>query len=208
MSEQPDWLATVSRLRAIAQTGLAYSSDPYDLERFTELQQSAERMLGWLVDAEPARIAEIFLPERGYPTPKIDVRAGVFKDDTVLLVQESSDGRWSLPGGWGDEHDSPRSCVEREVLEESGFRVQVSKLVAVKDRHLHPYQPKGLHRVYKLLFLCELLGGEARTSMETTAVRFFPVTGLPALSLGRTLPADVTLLLEHRHNPGLACYVD
>lgn len=208
MSEQPDWLATVSRLRAIAQTGLAYSRDPYDLERFAELQQSAERMLGWLVDAEPEQIAEIFLPERGYPTPKIDVRAGVFRDDTVLLVQESSDGRWSLPGGWGDEHDSPRSCVEREVLEESGFRVQVSKLVAVKDRHLHPYQPKGLHRIYKLLFLCELLGGEARTSMETTAVQFFPVTGLPALSLGRTLPADVTLLLEHCNDPGLACYVD
>lgn len=205
---QIDWLETISRVRAIAQTGLAYSRDPYDLERFTELQEVAERMLGWLVDAEPQHISEIYLPERGYPTPKIDVRAGVFVNDTVLLVRESSDGRWSLPGGWGDEHDSPTSCIEREVLEESGFQVQARQLVAVKDRHLHPYQPRGLHRVYKLLFLCELLGGEARPSVETTAAKFFPIAQLPELSLGRTLPEDVALLFEHLNNPGRACFID
>ena len=205
---QINWLDTVLRLRAIAQTGLAYSRDPFDLERFAELSETAERMLGWLVDAEPERIKDIYLPERGYPTPKIDVRAGVFVNDTVLLVQESSDGRWSLPGGWGDEHDSPRSCVEREVLEESGYRVRADKLVAVKDRHLHPYRPRGVQRVYKLFFLCELLGGEARPSLETTAVRFFPIAQLPELSLGRTLPDDVALLHEQRIDPSLPCYVD
>jgi ADP-ribose pyrophosphatase YjhB (NUDIX family) len=208
-NQQTHWLESVSRLRAIAQTGLAYSRDPYDLERFTELQESAERMLGWLLaGAEPERIHDIYVPERGYPTPKIDVRAGVFVKDTVLLVQEASDSRWSLPGGWGDEHDSPRSCVEREVLEESGFRVRATRLVAVKDRHLHPYEPRGLHRVYKLLFLCELLGGEARPSVETTAAEFFPIGDLPELSLGRTLPEDVALLREHLGNPDLNCYVD
>jgi ADP-ribose pyrophosphatase YjhB (NUDIX family) len=206
--QQINWLETISRLRAIAQTGLAYSRDPYDLERFAELQESAERMLGWLVGAEPERISDIYFPDRGYPTPKIDVRAGVFVNDTVLLVQESSDGRWSLPGGWGDEHDSPRSCVEREVLEESGFRVSANKLVAVKDRHLHAYQPRGLHRVYKLFFLCDLLGGEARPSVETTAAQFFPIEQLPELSLGRTLPDDVALLYAHLNDSSLTCYVD
>jgi len=205
---QLDWLDTVSRLRAIAQTGLAYSRDPYDLERFAELQQSAERMLAWLVDAEPERIGDIYVAERGYPTPKVDVRAGVFVADTVLLVREASDGRWSLPGGWSDEHDSPRSSIEREVREESGFRVSAGKLVAVKDRHLHPYQPRALQRIYKLFFLCELQGGEARTSLETTAAGFFPVNQLPELSLGRTLPEDIALLHEHLGDPGLCCYVD
>lgn len=202
------WLETITRLRAIAQTGLAYSRDPFDLERFTELRESAERMLAWLVDAEPQRISDVYVPERGYPTPKIDVRAGVFVDDTVLLVRESSDGRWSLPGGWVDEHDSPRASVEREVREESGYHVTVSRLVAVKDRHLHPYQPRALHRIYKLFFLCELQGGEARTSMETTAARFFPVAQLPELSRGRTLPDDVDLLYAHLGDPDLRCHVD
>ena len=206
--QQVNWLDAILRVRAIAQTGLSYSRDPYDLERFAELRESAERMLAWLVDADPERVTDYFLPERGYPTPKIDVRAGVFVDETVLLVKESSDARWSLPGGWGDVHDSPRLCVEREVLEESGFRVSAGRLVAVKDRHLHPYEPKGLHRVYKLFFLCELLGGQARPSIETTAAEFFPVDELPELSRGRTLPEDVALLHEHLGNPGLACVVD
>ena len=206
--KQVGWLGAISRLRAIAQTGLAYSRDPYDLERFGEIQQTAERMLGWLLDAEPQRIRDIYLPERGYPTPKIDVRAGVFVNDTVLLVRESSDGRWSLPGGWGDEHDSPRSCVEREVLEESGYLVSANKLVAVKDRHLHAYQPRGLHRVYKLFFLCDLVGGDSRPSLETTAAEFFPIDQLPRLSLGRTLPEDVAMLHEHLNDRSLACFVD
>jgi hypothetical protein len=135
---EPDWLAALQRVRAIAQTGRAYSADPYDLERFNELHALAERLLGRLLDTEPERIRALYLPERGYPTPKVDVRAGVFKDDRILLVRESSDGLWSLPGGWGDEQDSPAANAEREVFEESGYRVRAHKLVAVKDRALHP----------------------------------------------------------------------
>ena len=105
-----DWLADVKRLRAIAQTGLAYAKDPYDLERYQELQGLAERLLAALVDVPPERIRDLYLPERGYPTPKVDVRAGVFRDDEVLLVQERSDGRWSLPGGWADEHEPPKEA--------------------------------------------------------------------------------------------------
>ena len=123
------WRAWAQRLRAIAQTGLAYSRDGYDLERFTEVQQIAEAMLAALLDVPPARLRDVYLPERGYPTPKVDVRAGVFREAgagavEVLLVQEASDGRWSLPGGWADEEDSPRQSIEREVAEESGFRVR------------------------------------------------------------------------------------
>ncbi len=98
-------------------------------------------------------IVGIYLPERGYPTPKVDVRAGVFNErGDVLLVQEASDGRWALPGGWADEHDTPKRNCEREVLEESGYRVTAIKLVAIKDRSMHPYTPPRLERIYKLLF--------------------------------------------------------
>lgn len=208
MAADLNWLDSCRRLRAIAQTGLAYSRDPYDRDRFQELRLIAERMLAWLSDAHPDRVAEVFLPERGYPTPKIDVRAGVFRGDSVLLVKERADGRWALPGGWGDEGDSPRSSIEREVLEESGYEVRAARLVAIKDRHLHPYEKHSMLRVYKLFFLCDLLGGEPRASLETESAEFFPITRLPELSLGRTLPDDVHLLNAYRAEPDRDVYLD
>lgn len=209
-----DWLAWARRLRAIAQTGLAYSRDDYDLERFDEVRGIAENMLASVTGTSPARMRELFLPERGYPTPKVDVRAGVFRpgdapgEVRVLLVREASDGRWSLPGGWADEHESPRQSVEREVQEESGYRVRAVKLTAVKDRHLHPYEPPRLERIYKLFFLCELVGGAADTSLETTAARFFALDGLPELSPGRTLTTDIEALADHHRNRTLPAWFD
>jgi ADP-ribose pyrophosphatase YjhB (NUDIX family) len=203
-----DWLARVKRLRAIAQTGLAYSQDPYDLERYQELQGHAEQMLAALANTSPQRIHDLYLPDTGYPTPKIDVRGGVFRDGRILLVQERADACWALPGGWADEDEAPRGCIEREVMEESGYVVRADRLVAVKDRHLHPYQASTLHRVYKLMFLCELLGGAAATSIETSGAEFFAPDQLPELSLGRTIPDDIRLLLAHHSEPGMPCYVD
>jgi ADP-ribose pyrophosphatase YjhB (NUDIX family) len=199
-----EWLARAQRLRAIAQIGRAYTRDGYDRERYEELAAIANEMLADLTGAPLHKIVGIYLPETGYPTPKVDVRAGVFNDrGDVLLVQEASDGRWALPGGWADEHDTPKRNCEREVLEESGYRVTAVKLVAVKDRSVHPYTPPRLERIYKMLFLCSLDGGAAATSVETTAASFFPLDALPDLSVGRTLAADVELLWAHRLQPEL-----
>jgi ADP-ribose pyrophosphatase YjhB (NUDIX family) len=215
MTEPPAeqrWLAWAQRLRAIAQTGIAYSQDGYDLERFEEVSDIAEEMLAALTASLPGRLRDIYLPERGYPTPKVDVRAGVFRDGDgpacVLLVQEASDGRWSLPGGWADEHESPRQSIEREVQEESGYRVRAVKLALVRDRSLHPYQPPRLERIYKLFFVCELTGGAPAPSLETTGAAFFPLDCLPELSPGRTLPDDVTALATHHRQPGLPTSFD
>jgi ADP-ribose pyrophosphatase YjhB (NUDIX family) len=206
------WLAWAQRLRAVGQTGLAYSKDPYDRERFTETGEIAEAMLANLVDEPPAAINGVYLPERGYPTPKVDVRAGVIIDDTVLLVRETMDGRWSLPGGWADERESPQQAIEREVFEESGFRVRAIKLAAIKDRSLHGYEPRRLEHVYKLLFLCVLQGdeprGELANNIETTAAQFFPIDELPTLSTGRTLEGDVQLLRDHRDDQGMPTYFE
>lgn len=204
-----EWLARAQRLRAIAQIRRTYTRDGYDRERYEELAAIANEMLADLTGAPLETIVGIYLPETGYPTPKVDVRAGVFNDrGDVLLVQEASDGRWALPGGWADEHDTPKQNCEREVLEESGYRVTAVKLVAVKDRSIHPYTPPRLERIYKMLFLCSLDGGAAATSVETTAANFFPLDALPELSVGRTLPEDITLLSAHRVRPELECYFD
>ena len=203
------WLEHAQRLRALAQIGLTYTRDHYDRERFEELSAIANAMLADLTGAPLETIVGIYLPERGYPTPKVDVRAGVFDAaGRVLLVQEASDGRWALPGGWADEHDSPRRACEREVFEESGYGATAIKLAAVKDRSMHPYTPPRLERIYKLLFLCSLDGGSAATSIETTGAGFFPLDALPDLSVGRTLAADIELLSAHRAELGLPCYFD
>lgn len=193
-----DWLKAAQRLRAMAQTGLAYAENRFDLERYRELEQMAAHMLGELLSSPPERIAEVYALERGYPTPKVDVRTATFSSEgRVLLVREWLDGLWTLPGGWADEGDSPSKAAERECREESGYEVEVVRLVALRDRRRHPYRPMHLGGIYKLIFLAELRGGEAKVSHETTEVEFFALDQLPPLSLARTLPADIEL--AHRH---------
>jgi ADP-ribose pyrophosphatase YjhB (NUDIX family) len=204
----PSWLKTAQRLRAIAQTGLSYTRDEYDRERYREVGSLAQGMLAGLLDLSPDRIEEAFSLDRGYPTPKTDVRMAAFRGDRILLVREAADGGWTMPGGWADESDSLREAVEREAEEESGFVIQATRLIAVKDRSRHPYRPRQLGGTYKLFFLGEIQGGEARISHETSAVDFFSPESLPPLSQGRTLPEDVQQAVAARGNPTLETIFD
>src|SRR5271156_4108777 len=122
------WIQTAQRIQAIAQTGLTYAVSPYDVERYSELSVIAASMLAG-PDAERIELATLlFSSERGYPTPKVDVRAAVFQEDRLLLVRERADGCWSLPGGWAEVGQSAAESVEREVREESGYIVKAVKL--------------------------------------------------------------------------------
>ena len=202
------WIDALQRLRAIAQTGLTYGVGPYDLERYAEIMSIVDRALVELLRATPQAVAENYALAKGYPTPKLDVRAAVFVEDRVLLVRETADGQWTLPGGWVNETDSPREAAEREVHEESGYRVRVTQLVAIKDRNRHAYRPKMLGGCYKLLFLAEFQGGTATTSIETSAVAFFPIDELPPLSEGRTLPDDIREAYAAHLDPGIQPVID
>jgi len=203
-----DWLSAAQRLRAMAQTGLTYCEGRFDRQRYEELREMSHAMLAELLEHPPASINEVFSIEQGYPTPKVDVRTAVFREGRVLLVKEWLDGAWTLPGGWADEPDSPRQAAAREVLEESGYVVRVTRLVAVRDRRLHAYRPQHLGGIYKLIFLADLIGGEARVSAETTEVGFFLPTELPPLSLSRTLPQDIQQALAHHLDPTLGSTCD
>jgi ADP-ribose pyrophosphatase YjhB (NUDIX family) len=198
-----NWLGAAERLRAIAQTGLTYTENRFELQRYRELQAMAHEMLAELLVRSPAAIADIFELEKGYPTPKIDVRTAVFCEGRVLLVKEWLDGAWTMPGGWADETDSPKEAAERECREESGYSVAVTRLIALKDRRRHAYQPQSLGGIYKLFFLAELVGGAARPSEETTDVGFFALDALPPLSLARTLPVDIELARQYQDDAAL-----
>jgi ADP-ribose pyrophosphatase YjhB (NUDIX family) len=193
----PAILEWARKVQAIAQNGLTFSRDPFDRARYQELEQLTATMLSTELEVPLATARAFWEGEHGYATPKVDVRGGVFRGDEVLLVRERADGRWALPGGWVDVNDAPSTAVAREILEESGYRARAVKLAALVDKNRHPHPP-GVHHIYKLFFLCELLGGSPAVSAETDAVGFFPVGALPELSRGRVLAAQIERLHEHQ----------
>jgi ADP-ribose pyrophosphatase YjhB (NUDIX family) len=199
-STLPRWLDWVQRLQAVAQTGLAYGKDPFDIERFQQVQAIAAEIAAAHTDTLPDTINDLFAGEIGHATPKVDVRGVVFRDDTLLLVRERSDGRWTLPGGWVDIGESPSEAVTREVKEESGYDTRAVKLLALYDRSRHDH-PAHIWYIYKLFFQCDLLGGEPVPDKEILEVGFFRPDALPELSAGRVTAKQIARFFEHRQHP-------
>lgn len=200
-----DWLLWVQKLQAIAQTGLAFTSDPYDRERYTQLRELAASIAGRHTDAPFERIEALYRQDSGYATPRLEVRGAVFdRQDRLLLVREVADGhRWTIPGGWVDVGESPAEAIRREIREESGYDTRITKLAAVWDRSRHPY-PYGPFACVVLFYLAELLGGIATPSLETSDCGWFPSDQWPSdLSLGRVLPQQLERMVVHHHQPEL-----
>ena len=204
-NEDPEWLAWARELQAIAQTGLTFSRDPYDRERYAAMRDLASRMFAARTDAPTERVAALFAGEAGYATPKVDVRAAVFDNEgRILMVRETADeGRWTLPGGWADVNLTAAENAVKEAFEESGFRVTPVKLAAVWDRARQGHAP-GVFSCYKLFYICEPSGGAAAISHETSEVGWFAEAKIPAdLSLGRVLPRQIRRMFAHRRDLGL-----
>ncbi len=208
MSE-PDWLRWAREVQAIAQTGLAFDPPVYDRDRYLRLQSLAAEMMAARGGAGPREVEALFAGQTGYATPKVDVRGAAFRDGALLLVREAADaGRWTLPGGWADVNLTAAENVEREVFEESGFTVRATKLALALDRSRHGHDPKPFH-AYKLFFLCDITGGTATPSDETTEIAFFPEHALPPdLSTDRVQPAQLARLFAHHRQPGLPTEFD
>jgi ADP-ribose pyrophosphatase YjhB (NUDIX family) len=206
MTAEPDirWLKWAQSLEAIAQNGLTYSENPFDIQRYEQIQHIAADMIAAQTHMQPSSVLDLFQQDVGYKTPKVDVRGAVFQAEQLLLVKELSDGGWTLPGGWVDVGESPSEAIVREVWEESGYKTRVVKLAAVYDRdHPRHGHPPFVHHVYKLFFICELLGGSPADNIETAAPTFFAETELPTLSLGRVVPSQIARLFEHYRQPAL-----
>lgn len=202
LTGDPKWLEWSRKLQSIGQTGLAYTKDPYDRERFEELREMAVEIFAHHTGEDMDHVREILLGEVGYATPKVDVRGAVVQDGKILLVQETMDSKWTLPGGWCDIGATPSESVTKEVYEESGYETRAVKLLGVLDRSKQGHPPCPFH-IYKLIFLCEITGGAPATSIETSAVGFFAEDNLPELSLSRTTPGQIHRILEHVRNPDL-----
>lgn len=206
--QPPDWLRWARALQGIAQAGLTYAADPYDRERYREVQRVAAEIAAHGSDGAVERIAGFFASERGYPTPKIDVRAAVIAENRILLVRERDDGGWTMPGGWADVGESAAEAAVRETREESGVRVRAVKLIALYDRERrgHPRHPEFS---YKVFFACEALGvAEPQAGLETTGAGFFDRYDLPELSVARITSAEIELAFAHHAAPELPTAFD
>lgn len=203
----PYWLTLGRELQAIAQIGLTFCRDPFDRQRFERIRELSAQVLAQGSGCPEPLLLEYFNGQIGYATPKVDVRAAAFLDGRVLLVRELGDGLWTLPGGWADVNETAAQCVVREVKEESGYEARAVKLAAVYD-----YQTSNRRRhidsIYKLFFICELTGGRAQSSVETSEVSFFARDALPPLSIGRTTAAQIERMFQHADDKTLATDFD
>ena len=205
---EPKWLVWSRKLQALSQAGLTYSQNQFDLDRYRLIQAIAAEIAAEGSGIEVSRVNDLFIGDEGYMTPKVDVRGAVFKDDQILLVRETMDnGRWTVPGGWMDPGDGPGQAAEREVFEETGYVVKASRLAAAYDRERHGH-PAYVYSIIKLFFICELMGGSPRESIETGESNYFHQDDLPELSLPRITVKEINMLFQHHRKPELPTEFD
>jgi ADP-ribose pyrophosphatase YjhB (NUDIX family) len=194
------WILYAKRIQAIAQAGLTYAQNDYDVERFQELRDISVAMMADISGEKIPRIQQLFANETGYQTPKVDIRGVIFKDRKILMVRERIDGCWSLPGGWADIGFSPKEVVIKEVREEAGLKVKPVKLLSVWDKKLHPH-PHSPYYTYKFFILCEIVSGTIAVGMETLDVGFFGRSEIPPLSVERNTASQIETMFDYLDNP-------
>jgi ADP-ribose pyrophosphatase YjhB (NUDIX family) len=197
--KQYNWLDTASRLQAIAQAGLEFCHSDYDRDRYQQIRDISIEIIENYTEYEQEEIISFFASDKGYPTPKVDVRAAIFKDQKILMVKEKTDGKWSLPGGWADQHLSLSENIIKESKEEAGVNVEPVRIISVLERKRHntPPIPFGC---YKIFVLCHLKGGEFTENTETSDSGYFPFDELPKLSTERNTYEQIRDCFDSQRN--------
>lgn len=197
--EEQRWLSWAKELQFIAQAGLAYSKDPYDLERFQRVRDLSAEIMADYSGVPVEVVKNLFCNETGYQTPKLDTRAAIFKDGKMLLVKER-DGLWSMPGGWVDALETVRSNTEKEVREEAGLDVRAIRVIALHDKNKHNIRPFP-YNVCKVFVECEAIGGCFHPNVETVESGYFTRDGLPPLATEKNTEEQIDMCFRAHANP-------
>ena len=189
------WLEWATRLQSIAQSGLTFGENQYDLDRYQQIRDLSVEIMHEYTDVKHEKIINLFASETGYQTPKVDIRAAVFEDDKILMVKEKIDGKWSLPGGWADVNTSVSESVVRECQEEAGAEVKPRRVIAIhhankQNNFVYPYT------IYKIIVECDLIKYCFEENSETLGSGFFSSDNLPELSVERNNPDQINLCFE------------
>ncbi|MCG8581341.1 MAG: NUDIX hydrolase N-terminal domain-containing protein [Bacteroidales bacterium] len=203
-----DYLNTFKKIKALAETGLVYAQNGYEVERNQELVDLSQQLMSAIADQPIEAFDKYYLPPKEYPTPKVDVRALIINEnDEILLAKEVMDGRWSIPGGWADIGHSPSEVVVKEVEEETGLHSEVERVLAIYDKRCHPHPPQPWY-VYKIMFLCKVTGGALRGNFDIEEARWFAMDKLPPLSEDRILESQIKELYHLAKHPELPVICD
>ncbi len=193
------WLEWATRLQSIAQAGLTFGENQYDLDRYQEIRDLSVEILHEYTDISYEKIKDLFASETGYQTPKVDIRASVFKNDRILMVREKIDGSWSLPGGWADVNSSVGESAARECLEEAGAEVRPKRIIAIQlaNKHFNFLYP---FTIYKVFVECELISNNFSENTETMEAGFFSIDSLPPLSTERNTRKQIEMCFEAKQH--------
>jgi ADP-ribose pyrophosphatase YjhB (NUDIX family) len=205
MNERDFWLEWAMELQSIAQNRLTYTKDIYDKERFKQIREISAEILSKKSNLSLDIVKDLFCNETGYQTPKLDVRAAIFKNSKILLVKEKE--KWSLPGGWVDYNESIRSNAIKEVKEEAGLDIEPVKIIAVQDRNIHN-EPKYAYGICKIFVLCSLIGGEFKANQETTESAFFTLDSIPVLATEKVTMKQIEMCFKAHGSDNWNVYFD
>lgn len=183
----------VQRLLAITDTGLTFASNEFDRERYADIRDSLGQLLGQISDLDEKELSDLLRPTDFYATPLVDVRAFIVHQGKVCLVRGQEEDTWALPGGFCEVGLSPKENILKEIQEETGFKANVSRLLAVFDTNKFQFQSK---QYVKLVFECQLEEGAFQPNSEIAELDFYEPQNLPALSENRTTKEQLTLLWE------------
>lgn len=202
-------LDQIKKLKALGDTGLLYSTNDYDRERYTELHEVSLELMSQVSGNDTEALKTMFAPVTDYPTVKTDVRALILSADKkqILLARESADGKWSLPGGWADVGQSPKEIAVKEVQEETGLDVTPIALLAVFDKRMHPHPPQPFY-VYKMVIYCEANSTQINKGFDVLDAAWHDVANLPQLSEDRILKSQIDLVYNKAVNGDLTAYFD
>lgn len=188
-----DFAKYLQRMIALTDTGLTFTKDPFDRERYEDLRSLLSEMLNQVSDLDADEVVELLKPTSAYATPLMDVRAWIVEDEKICLVRGQGENDWALPGGFGEVGYSPTENILKEIEEETGFEAKVERLLAVFDTNRFQLQSK---QYAKFVFECKLLDGQFQENQEIADLQFFAIDQLPALSEKRITKEQIELLWQ------------
>ena len=188
-----DFAKYLQRMIALTYTGLTFTKDPFDRERYEDLRSLLSEMLNQASDLDAEEVAEVLKPTSAYATPLMDVRAWIVEDEKICLVRGQGENDWALPGGFGEVGYSPTENILKEIEEETGFKVKVERLLAVFDTNRFQLQS---NQYAKFVFECKFLDGQFQENQEIADLQFFAIDQLPNLSEKRITKEQIEILWQ------------
>ena len=175
----------IIKVLSISKIGMIYSSDPYALDNYKQIHDLSIQMLE---NFEHVKFdSHEFFRRNIYPTPNVSIRVAIFNEnEEILMVRETSDHGYALPGGWCDLYDSPIESAQNECLEEAGVKIKNIKFIGIFNRTPFKQIPNEVERKtvpeYLILVKADLDQTYDKHDYETDDVRFFSLDKLPKFS--------------------------